>query len=94
MGKLREIEKESLIDMKYPVVDVITSRIQRLRRKNSLYTAMLLGNTFKRKVKIVFQTSFNKFLVHTTIWYVGKDNVTLKGGRTLPIKSIEKVKLY
>jgi len=94
MKGIKEIEKESLIDVKYPIKDIVSGTIQRLRRTHNLYTAMLLGNTFKRKVKIIFQTSYNKFFVHTTIWHVGKDYITLKGGRVLPIKSIEKVKFY
>jgi len=94
MGEIREIKKESLIDVQYPIVDVLKSRIDRLRRRSALYNAMLLGNTFKRKVKILFNTSKNKFFIHTTVWYVGKDFVTLKGGRVVPISSIYKIHLY
>lgn len=94
MGEEKEIQKESLIDIKYLKEDVLKGRLQRLRRKNNLYAAMIIGNTFKRKVKILFHTSFNKFFVNTTIWHVGNEFITLKGGRILPIKSIEKVKFY
>jgi len=94
MGKEKEIQKESLVYVKYPDKDILKSKIQRLRRKNNLYAAMLLGNGFKRKVKILFHTSFNKLFVNTTIWHVGKEYVTLKGGRCLPIKAVEKVKFY
>ena len=94
MGELKEIQKELLIDMKYPVEDILLNRMERLRRRNNLYTAMLLGNTFKRKVKILFNTIDKKFFVHTTVWSVGKEFVTLKGGRIVPIRSIYKIQLY
>jgi len=94
MGEIREIKKESLIDVQYLIDDVLKSRVDRLRRRSALYNAMLLGNTFKRKVKILFNTAKNKFFIHTTVWYVGKDFVTLKGGRVVPISSIYKIHLY
>ena len=94
MGELREIQKELLIDMKYPTDDILLGRMERIRRRNNLYTAMLLGNSFKRKVKILFNTVSQKFFVDTTVWSVGKEFVTLKGGRIVPIRSIYKVQLY
>ena len=47
MGEEKEIQKESLVFIKYPDKDILKSKIQRLRRKNNLYAAMLLGNGFK-----------------------------------------------
>jgi hypothetical protein len=94
MGELKEIKKELLIDMKYPTDDILIDRTKQLRRRNNLYTAMLLGNSFKRKVKILFNTVDQKFFVNTTVWSVGKEFITLKGGRIVPIRSIYKIQLY
>ena len=94
MGELKEIKKELLIDMKYSTDDILIDRTKQLRRRNNLYTAMLLGNSFKRKVKILFNTVDEKFFVNTTVWSVGKEFITLKGGRIVPIRSIYKIQLY
>ena len=80
--------------MKYPTDDILIDRTKQLRRRNNLYTAMLLGNSFKRKVKILFNTVDQKFFVNTTVWSVGKEFITLKGGRIVPIRSIYKIQLY
>lgn len=61
--------------------------------KPKLDVALKLGNTFKSKCKLVFNTTLGRKTVYTTIWNVTENHVELKGGTTLLISSIEDIRL-
>ena len=53
-----------------------------------LHDAMVLGNTAKGKVEIIFCDDEGLKKVHTTIWAKGEKFITLKGGVWIPISKI------
>jgi hypothetical protein len=58
---------------------------------DQLKKAMVLGNNFKCKCKIVFNTSDGAKLVETTVWSVSENHVLLKGDIVIPLNAIIKV---
>jgi hypothetical protein len=66
---------------------------KRLDVIKKLKRAETLGNAFKSKCKIYFRDTLGLKIVETTIWMVSDKYVNLKGGRVIPIDSIEDVLL-
>jgi hypothetical protein len=64
---------------------------KRLEIVKLLKRAETLGNAFKSKCKIFFRDSMGLKKVETTVWMVSDKYVNLKGGRVIPIESIENV---
>lgn len=56
--------------------------------QNELTYATRLGNEFKGKTSITFETTDGPRSVETTVWSVAEDYLTLKGGTLIPVKSI------
>lgn len=84
--------KEQLNGLQFIHHDVLRSPQQRSARKYHLQRAMLLGNLYQTKVGILFRDHQNALLkVETTIWTVGEAFISLKGGRTIPIRAIEEI---
>lgn len=52
---------------------------------------MVLGNSYKHKVKIFFKDLKSIKKVETTVWFVDDKHVALKEGIILPKKSIYKI---
>ncbi len=50
--------------------------------------AVRLGNEFKGKTAITFQTSEGSKTVETTVWSVTENYLQLKGGISIPLNSI------
>lgn len=50
--------------------------------------AVRLGNEFKGKTTITFQTTDGPKTVETTVWSVTEHYIQLKGGINIPLKSI------
>ncbi len=86
------IQKEELPGIVFSKTDVLIEDSDRKKRKHDLYEAMLLGNRYKRKVKIHFDTYNHRHLeIETTVWQATDQNVVFKGGVTIPIHSIKEV---
>lgn len=84
--------KEQISGLQFIHHDVLHSPQQRSARKYQLQRAMLLGNLYQTKVGILFRDHQNALLkVETTVWAVGEQYISLKGGRTLPIWAIEEI---
>lgn len=56
--------------------------------KKELSYAVRLGNEFKGKTILTFQTSEGAKTVETTVWSLTDRYLHLKGGVTIPLKSI------
>ena len=56
--------------------------------RNKLTYALRLGNEFKGKTSITFETTQGPKTVETTIWSLGDDFLQLKGGVVIPLNSI------
>ncbi|MCP4521786.1 MAG: hypothetical protein GY827_08880 [Cytophagales bacterium] len=86
------IEKENLHLFSFSTSDVLKSDLMKAKRKLNIQKAVRLGNLYKGKVKIKFRNVKHELLsVHTTIWALGSDFISLKGGRAIPIKAIESI---
>jgi len=87
--KIHSTKKEFLYALKFTEEDVIKTRPEQEIRMHSLNRALYLGNVLKNKVRIYFKDSLKRVIfIDTTIWGVTKEDVILKKGVTLPIKSI------
>lgn len=92
MKTIEVIEKEQISNLSFTKRDVISDPEERSIRMADLYRSQTLGNLLRTKVKLTFESADEKvFQVYTTVWAVGSDFITLKGGVYIPIRSILKV---
>lgn len=82
------IEKEAIAQMHFPKGEVLNSNSEIRVRIDALAEACRLGNEFKGKVRILFMTEEGIKEVHTTIWNVSEDSISLKSGIFIPIHAI------
>jgi hypothetical protein len=86
------VRKEDLVALNYSPGEVLSSPDEMTRRAMDLHKAMILGNEYHYKVKILFQTEEGEMKsVETTVWYTSDKFVMLKGARTIPVQCIRKV---
>lgn len=92
MKTVEVIEKEQISNLSFTKRDVISNPEERNIRLADLYRSQTLGNLLRTKVKLTFESADERvFQVYTTVWAVGSDFITLKGGVYIPICSILKV---
>lgn len=82
------IDKEHIPGLHFPKGEVLENKTQIENRTKTLEEACRLGNEFKGKVRIVFMSDQGIKEVHTTIWNVGDNVISLKAGVFIPIHSI------
>jgi hypothetical protein len=83
---------EDLQKINFTDIEVHADEFRRLIRKVNLRKAMKLGNIYKRKVHIYFKTIEGILQkIEVSVWAVGEEFVSLKAGRTIPIRSIDHV---
>lgn len=86
---IQMVEKEQISKFNFSTNDVLQSDLEKRKRMEKLMKATTLGNAFKTKVKILFQTFEGEIMkVETTAWAVGDRFVSLKAGTHIPISSI------
>lgn len=86
------ITKEEISSLRFSSTEVLFTAEEVSKRAADLQRAQTLGNLLQSKVKLVFKTAVGSFcLVETTVWAVGKDFISLKGGIFIPIRAIYKV---
>lgn len=78
------IEKESI--RQYKIIHADKDRSQELHDK--ILAAQRLGNEFKSKVSILFQTDAGPRRVETTVWSATEKYIQLKNGIHIPLTSI------
>lgn len=78
------IEKEEITNFK--IINAPEDHSEELREK--LESALKLGNAFKSKANIVFNTSEGPKRVETTVWNVTPDYLELKGGVLISTHSL------
>lgn len=78
------IEKESIPGLRF----VKQSSVNDLDLDSILTSARRLGNEFKGKVSIVFQTADGLKQTETTIWNFTPEYIQLKGAVNIPLESI------
>lgn len=83
------IEKEQVAQLKFSGQEVLTHPEDIKKRAEKLDKALKLGNLNKTHVNIGFRTAEgSEYHTLVTVWAVTELFVELKGGTTIPIKSI------
>lgn len=83
----RIIEKEDIVNHKILAAEI--NRSEELRSK--LGDAQRLGNEFKSKATIVFNSIDGPLRVETTVWSVTDKYVQIKNGVLIPLAAIIQV---
>ncbi|QNL48505.1 hypothetical protein H8S90_17160 [Olivibacter sp. SDN3] len=78
------INKEDI--KRYKIIDAPESHVSELRYK--LQSAVRLGNEFKSKSVITFNTTEGPKRVETTVWMLTEDYLQLKNGIMIPLGSL------
>ncbi|MBC6368279.1 hypothetical protein [Algoriphagus sp. AK58] len=92
MKTITQIEKEQIPLLSFGKKDVLTNPDDRKNRLADLYRSQTLGNLLQTKVKLTFETSDEQvYQVYTTVWAVGTEFISLKGGAYIPINAILEV---
>ncbi|EON78557.1 hypothetical protein ADIS_0907 [Lunatimonas lonarensis] len=90
--EILKIDKEAVREITFSKTDVLVDEEAKKLRNHDLHRAQILGNGSKGKVSITFEAENKKaYQIETTIWCVGSQFITLKGGLAIPISSIAKV---
>jgi hypothetical protein len=88
------VEKEGISRLIFPGEEVLNAPEAIEQRRLSLEQAVVLGNTYKGKTKIVFEDDGGAVLqIETHIWGLTDKRVILKQGIVIPIHRIHEVKL-
>ncbi|MEX0813508.1 MAG: hypothetical protein WD048_14915 [Chitinophagales bacterium] len=90
---INKIEKEQVKELEFFKENTQRNKIERKKIHNLLYMGMLLGNSYRHKVKIIFESMDGRKMVETTIWATTENNVILKGGTTIPVSAIVDIHL-
>lgn len=92
MKTITLIEKEQISQLNFGKKEVLNIPEDRKKRLADLYRSQTLGNLLQTKVKIIFETADEQvYQVNTTVWAVGSDFISLKGGVYVPINAILEV---
>ena len=85
------IQKEEIALLHFPDEEVLGNTEVIVQRRISLERAVVLGNTYKGKTKIVFEDSEGMRQIETHIWGLTDKRVILKQGIVIPIHRIHEV---
>ncbi|WP_266204399.1 hypothetical protein [Pontibacter kalidii] len=89
------LEKEQIPFLRFGHDDVLTDPEARKKRMWDLNRAAMLGNGYRGKVEITFQTADGKLhRVDTTVWAVDDRYMTLKAGCSIPVTSIIGIEFF
>ncbi len=87
------VEKEDISHLHFPNEEVLSGQDSIEQRRISLEQAVVLGNTYKGKTKIVFEDTDSIRQIETHIWGLTDKRVILKQGIVIPIHRIHEVTL-
>ncbi len=90
----KKVEKEIVPSLLFENFDVLYTESDRKKRLQDLSYAVRLGNSMKGKVKIFFKDKEGSKCVETTIWMATDENLVLKCGTIIPLKSVYKISCY
>lgn len=80
----RRVVKEDL-----PGIHIVPAFVDHSERwQQELLYAARLGNEFKGKTAITFETTSGPCTVETTVWSVTDTDLQLKGGTTIPLNAV------
>ena len=84
MMNVELIEKEEVVNFKFLAAPKEDVHVQ----KDKLLNAVRLGNEFKSKAYITFQTDQGPKKIETTVWSVTEKYLQIKNGVSIPLKSL------
>ncbi len=84
MKNVELIEKESIPNYKFLTASVEEAHVE----KDKLINSVRLGNEFKSKAYISFQTDQGPKKIETTVWGVTEKYLIIKNGVTIPLTSL------
>jgi len=84
------IEKEIIPSLSFTDASEVEQHPELSRQ---IQKALLLGNTHKLKVKIIFQDDEGVKKVDTTLWASGSKFVCLKGGVWIPMNRLIEIEI-
>ena len=87
------VQKEEVNQLHFPNEEVLINAEATEQRRIALERAVVLGNTYKGKTKIVFEDAEGVKQIETHIWGLTDKRVILKQGIVIPINRIHEVKL-
>jgi hypothetical protein len=87
------VEKSVIGGLCFPGDDVLNTVEAISKRRSDAERAMILGNNYKGKVKIIFQDSDGMKQVETTIWSVTERWILLKTGMNIPLHRIHEISI-
>jgi hypothetical protein len=90
---IQKIEREQLKECAFKKPIYKSTDLELSERNKRLYLAMLMGNNFQSKVKIVFNTLEGYKEILTTVWATTEKFILLKGGNHIPLEAIAFVEL-
>lgn len=93
MTSVKKIEKDQLKECQFKKPIYHFTDYELRERNRRLYLAMLLGNNFHSKVRIVFNTLDGYREVFSTVWATTEQFILLKGGNYIPLEAIAHVEL-
>jgi hypothetical protein len=92
MKTIERIDKERVRDLRFARKEVLDAPEAKKFRTADLQRALTLGNLLQSKVHITFEDREGSlYCVDTTVWAVGDQFITLKGGIHIPIGSIHEI---
>ena len=88
-----ELSFDGLKNVLFTKEDVLKKDVEATAVRNyNLRRALILGNLYKHKVNIKFRTLEGMTKqVAASVWALGEEYISLKGGFNIPIKSVEEV---
>lgn len=87
------VQKEDIGRLHFSNEEVLLGAEAIEQRRINLEQAVVLGNTYKGKTKIVFEDNEGMKQIETHIWGLTDKRVILKQGIVIPIHRIHEVKL-
>ena len=87
------VQKEEVNHLNFPNEEVLVGAEAIEKRRKGLEQAVVLGNTYKGKTKIVFEDTEGIKQIDTHIWGLTDKRVILKQGIVIPINRIHEVTL-
>ena len=87
------VEKEFIPSIHFNANKPNPDQEKRTLFEQQIFRAMVMGNTYRKKSVITFQSTEGLKQVHTTVWAFTQRNLVLKGGIMVPLDSIEKIEI-
>lgn len=87
------VQKEDVGHLHFPIGEVLPNSEAIEKRRVALEQAVVLGNTYKGKAKIIFEDEVGIKQIETHIWGLTDKRVILKQGIVIPINRVWDVEL-